>query len=80
VDPLLTPHAEYLGLGASSDARRSAYRALIEAQMDYAHVQAIRHATNGNYVLGDRRFQREIAETLKRRVTPGQSGRPKRED
>ncbi len=79
-DPLLTPHAEYLGLGASSDARRSAYRALIEAQMDDAHVDAIRQATNGNYVLGDRRFQREIEQMLKRRVTPGRSGRPKRDD
>lgn len=78
-DPLLTPHAEYLDLGTSSDTRCSAYRALIEVQMDDAHVQAIRHATNGNYVLGDRRFQQEIAQKLKRRVTPGHGGRPKRD-
>jgi len=79
-DPLLTPHAEYLGLGPSHDARCSAYRRLIEMEMDDAHVEAIRHATNGNYVLGNKRFQREIAQMLKRRVSPGKSGRPRRDD
>lgn len=39
-------------------------------------VAAIRQATNGNYALGDIRFQEEIARMLQRRVVAGKSGRP----
>ncbi len=34
--------------------------------------------TNGNYVLGGSRFEKEIAATLKRRVARGKAGRPKK--
>jgi hypothetical protein len=40
-------------------------------------VERIREATNGNYALGDRRFQAEIEQALGRRVTKGKAGRPK---
>mgnify|MGYP001812919910 CR=1 FL=1 len=39
-------------------------------------IDEIRQATNGNYVLGDERFNREIELMLQRRVTPGKAGRP----
>jgi len=39
-------------------------------------VDAIRKATNGNFVLGDSRFAEEISQALKRRVVRGKPGRP----
>ena len=40
-------------------------------------MERIREATNGNYALGDRRFQAEIEQALGRRVTKGKAGRLK---
>ena len=74
--PLLRPHAEYLRLGRTEPERREAYRALFRAQVDEALTTEIRDATNGNFVLGDKRFQAQMADTLKRRVVRGKAGRP----
>ena len=73
---LLTPHAEYLRLGREATARRAAYRALFRAHVDEALTDEIRDATNGNFVLGDERFQAQIAQVLGRRVVRGKAGRP----
>jgi len=75
-DRLLTPHDDYLRLGMTGRERETAYRGLFQAHLDPDKVKAIRTATNGNYVLGDNRFQKEIEQMLNRRVTPGLSGRP----
>ena len=77
-DLVLNPHQDYLHLGNTSLERRSAYRDLFTSHMDDNTISAVRNATNGNYVLGNDRFKDEIAATLKRRVTPGKPGRPKR--
>jgi putative transposase len=69
-NPVITPHEEYLRLG------REAYRALFAAHLDPQRIEEIRRATNGNYALGSQRFQTEIEHALRRRVTPGKSGRP----
>lgn len=76
-DLLVTPHVEYDGLGTSGHERRKNYRALFAAHMEPALLSEIRMATNGNYVLGNSRYQEEIARVLKRRVVRGVSGRPK---
>jgi putative transposase len=78
-EPLLTPHDEYLRLGRSDEERRSHYRELFKAHMDPERVNEIRQATNGNYALGNERFKTEIEQALKRRATPGKSGRPTKE-
>jgi putative transposase len=41
-------------------------------------VDEIRKATNGNFALGDQRFAALIESALSKRVTPGQSGRPRK--
>jgi len=76
VQTLLTPERQYLALGVTEDDRRTAYRALFKAHVDEPVINEIRQATNGNYALGDERFQAQIAAMLKRRVTPGKTGRP----
>lgn len=75
-DSLLTPHSDYLRLGMTEQERLTAYRGLFQAHIDPEKINAIRTATNGNYVLGDNRFQKEIEQMLNRRVAPGLSGRP----
>ena len=79
-DALLTPHEEYLRLGRNDQDRREAYRALFRAHVDEALMEEIRDATNGNFVLGGKRFQDQIAAALWRRVVRGKAGRPPRKE
>jgi putative transposase len=73
---VLAAHPLYTSLGSSKSERNSAYRELFRYQLDPGVVDEIRAATNGNYVLGNREFQAQVAKALGRRVTPGKSGRP----
>lgn len=75
-DSCITPHRLYLGLGATQEDRLAAYRTLVENAMNENDIKAIRSATNGNFVLGNNRFQREIEKALGQRTHPGRPGRP----
>ena len=75
-DALITPHDQYLRLARTAAGRLEAYRALFKAHLDPELIGQIRSATNGNYVLGSKRFAEQIARRLKRRVTRGKAGRP----
>lgn len=75
-NPVLTPHPDYLALGAGDDDRCRHYRRLFDSRLDDQAVAEIRAATNGNYVLGNHCFQEQIEKMLGRRVTPGKPGRP----
>ncbi|CAG4885318.1 protein of unknown function [Georgfuchsia toluolica] len=79
VNNLLTPHEQYLRLGNDEAERRKNYRELFKAHIDPETLDQIHSATNGNYVLGEARFQQEIEKILGRRTTRGQAGRPKNE-
>ncbi|MBX9608764.1 MAG: transposase [Gammaproteobacteria bacterium] len=74
-DPRIEPHTEYVSLAASQEERCARYRALCAERLDARTVDRIRQATNGNFALGNRRFEAEIAATLGRRVTVGRPGR-----
>ncbi|MGH8628825.1 MAG: hypothetical protein ACREYC_27400 [Gammaproteobacteria bacterium] len=52
---------------------------LVQDRSDPEVLRDIRAATNGNYALGSRRFQAEVAAMLGRRVTRGHAGRPPKE-
>jgi putative transposase len=75
---LLTPHEEYLRMDRQELNRRKAYRDLFKAHIDPEIHDQIRSATNGNFVLGNKRFQDQIAKALGRRVSKGKGGRPKK--
>lgn len=75
---LLTPHALYLELGQTDEERQAAYRELFRHELEPGEIDNIRKATNGNFALGSQRFSEEISEILKRRVTPGKPGRPRK--
>jgi putative transposase len=76
-DPLLSDHPVYAGLGPTSEARRTAYRALFEDRIDEELVASIRDATQRGWVPGSERFRNEIAAMHGRRsVEAPRRGRP----
>ena len=75
---LITPHPLYQDFGRTEAERQSVYRELFSHELSTAKMDTIRKATNGNFALGDNRFQTEISKVLGRRVTPGKAGRPKK--
>jgi putative transposase len=79
-DVLLTPHPLMLALGPTAETRLAAYRELFHHSLDPGLIDDIRAATNGGYVLGSERFQREIATAIGRRTWRGLPGRPAKED
>jgi putative transposase len=77
VDALITRHEHYSALGLTDESRQAAYRQLLSRALDDASLAEIRAATKGNVVLGGQRFQEEMAQLLRRRVSPGKGGRPR---
>ncbi|UCH39249.1 MAG: transposase [Gammaproteobacteria bacterium] len=73
---IITPHELYLALDGHPEHRIAAYRELFRQQLKPELVEEIRQATNGNFVIGSKRFKRQIAQALGRRVTRGKPGRP----
>jgi len=76
----VVPHALYKALGCGDDACQSAYRELFRYHLDPRMVDEIRTATNGNYALGSSQFKDQVATALGRRVSPGKSGRPRKQE
>lgn len=75
---LITPHSQYLGLSDTRDGRLDCYHELFKGASELQELDAIRAATNGNFVLGSKRFQRQIERVLGRRAHPGRPGRPRK--
>jgi len=68
---LIRTDALYTGLGRNAQVRQKAYRELFRNELEPGLVDQIRTATNGGFVLGTERFQKEIAATLGRRYLAG---------
>lgn len=77
-DPLIHPHPIYTALGATSEARQRAYKALVAETLTDDDTAAIRDHLQQQHPLGSERFRAAIEATLKRRVGPGRPGRPPR--
>lgn len=71
---LLTPHAEYLGLGLSKEERLKNYRALFKTHMEGKIVEEIRESINKGLVLGSEQFKDQLESNLQRRVRPARPG------
>jgi putative transposase len=68
-DPLISLHAEYLGLGDTTAKRSRAYRAICGVASATRSREVIRRATHGGAVLGSHEFQRLMSTEFRRRVT-----------
>ena len=75
-DAAITPHEEYLRLGATGDTRRAAYRELLAVPLPAQTRDDIDRVTNGNFVFGNETFTRMVSSALGRRAHPGVAGRP----
>ncbi len=73
-DRLVAPHAEYLALSVSGEARLSAYRSLFEHEQEPSVVAAIRDATNGGYPLASDAFKASVLTPLGARTGRGKPG------
>ena len=78
-DALVSDHPLYRALGRGATARQTTYRDLFRAALQPGFVDALRAATNGGWALADASFERQLADALRRRVTPLPRGRPRRE-
>jgi|SRR5438876_135651 len=79
-DNIITDHELYRALGGTDQERQAAYRALFAIHLDDSHLTEIRDATNKAWVLGDERFQNEVAALAQRRAHPLPKGRPKKSE
>jgi putative transposase len=78
-DSVVTPHPLYQDLADSDQARFAAYRRLFEDMLSAELLQRFRECTNGGFVLGSPKFERQIAAMLGRRTWKGAPGRPLKE-
>jgi putative transposase len=75
---LQTPHELYLALGKTKNERLGNYRQLLKAHVGVELLKEIRGSVNKGLALGNERFVMQIEALTKKRVTPGQAGRPKK--
>jgi putative transposase len=76
-NPLITPHAVYMGLGLQDADRQASYRNLFTEVISAQLIKQIRHASNSNLPLGSVPFTEHIRATLGRALPTGRRGRPK---
>lgn len=76
-DPLISPHAEYLALGADEKVRSAAYGQLFEDQINESLMTEIRESTNGGYPLASESFRKALVDP-ERKLERGRPGRPGR--
>ncbi|MFV8816808.1 transposase [Haliea sp. E17] len=77
-DSLVTPHANYLSLGATAKKRAQNYRRLFEAQDDEGELEEIRLHTQSGTPLGNQRFRYQIETSLGVRAGQVSRGRPEK--
>ena len=76
-DPLLTPHALYIGLHPEQRARQYAYRTFFRDTLSEQLLARFRNNTNACTVIGNDRFKEQIATMLGRALPTGKRGRPR---
>ena len=74
-EALLSPHPEYIALGAGHLERQRAYRSLFDEDVAALDLEQIRKTVNGGWPLGSELFKDGIEEALKRRARPAKRGR-----
>lgn len=78
-DRLITPHAQFWGLGNTPFAREAAYGALVQEGIADGLQQTLTDSTLKGWALGDAAFVEKLQKETPRRLTKGQPGRPARE-
>lgn len=79
VDPVITDHVDYWGLGNTPFDREAAYRAWLEQGASEAEVRMFSEATRRGWPLGSDQYKNALARQLGRRVAPAARGRPRKQ-
>ena len=77
-DRLVTPHAQFWGLGNTPFAREAAYADMVQTGVGQAQHHAMTDATLKGWALGDHVFLQELQKATPLRLSKGQAGRPPR--
>ena len=59
---LITPHQEYIKLGATPDTRQKTYRTLFRGRMADKDISQIQYFANKAWVMGSTHFKKQIEE------------------
>ncbi len=78
MDRLVTPHAQFWGMGNTPFAREASYAELIQAGIGAVQQQELLDATLKGWALGDAAFLQELQKATPRRLSKGHAGRPPR--
>jgi putative transposase len=73
---IMAPHAEYMALGQTDAARRTAYAQLFETPLTSNELTEIRKAANGGFALGSPAFVDAVEIALGRPARRRHAGRP----
>ncbi len=73
-DNLLTPHVEYLALGADTPLRHAAYQGLFSVGDEPDFLAAVRDATNGGFALVGESFKSRLPVDAQRRLSRRRPG------
>ena len=76
-DPLVTPHADYLGLGSNDSERAVAYASMLACGCAPSEADEIRLMTSRQRAFGNRHFQEELAARHERAMGFVKRGRPR---
>lgn len=76
VDRVVSPHAQFWGLGNTPFAREAAYGELVQSGVGTAQQKALTDATLKGWALGDAAFLAEMQKATPRRLSKGRAGRP----
>lgn len=77
-DCLVTPHPNFLALGADPESRQAAYRELVKQAISDDDLAAIRLQLQRQHALGSERFRAAIEAQLGRSAGPVRIGRPRK--
>ena len=77
-DKVITPHAQFWGLGNTPFARKAAYANLVQTGVRSDHRQVLTDSTLKGWALGDDLFVQNLQKQTPRRLAMGKPGRPAR--
>ena len=77
--PIITPHPDYLRLGATAELRRDAYQALFTEELPTAELDALRAYTQQQRAYGNEAFRRQIEALTQRCASVRARGRPSKQ-
>lgn len=78
-DKVVTPHAQFWGMGNTPFAREATYAELVQAGVTADQQKALTDATLKGWALGEPEFLQALQKETPRRLSKGQPGRPARE-